>query len=156
MPKKALFQDRNLTHLPLKTSNLLLPLRVATFFTQWNLSVAKNCWQEFKFQIPNSIFLIWNSCISEALLKDEFCSCAPTASPWVAPSCVPAFRVRPSPTVFWEKPQTLQGGQEKSHLSWAGDCEEIGKIVKCKTSRRRCRHRRNTGKVQTLSGWRQP
>ena len=46
------------SYLPLKTSNLLLPLRVATFFTQWNLSVAKNCWQEFKFQIPNSIFLI--------------------------------------------------------------------------------------------------
>ena len=27
------------------SSKLLLPLRVATFFTQWNLSVAKNYWQ---------------------------------------------------------------------------------------------------------------
>ena len=33
--------------IPLKTSKMLFPLRGATFFTQWNLSVAKNYWQEF-------------------------------------------------------------------------------------------------------------
>ena len=58
---------------------------------------------------------------------------------------------------FGRSPKPSKVVRRKATCPVPGDCEEIGKIVKCETSRRRRRrHRRNTGKVQTLSGWRQP
>ena len=57
---------------------------------------------------------------------------------------------------FGRSPKPCKVVRRKATCPEPGDCEEIGKIVKCETSRRRRRHGRNTGKVQTLSGWRQP
>ena len=57
---------------------------------------------------------------------------------------------------FGRSPKPCKVVRRKATCPEHGDSEEIGKIVNCETSRRRRRHGRNTGKVQTLSGWRQP
>ena len=57
---------------------------------------------------------------------------------------------------FGRSPKPCKVVRRKATCPEPWDCGEIGKIVKCETSRRRRRHGRNTGKVQTLSGWRQP
>ena len=48
---------------------------------------------------------------------------------------------------FGRSPKPCKVVRRKATCPEPGDCEEIGK---CETSRQ------NTGKVQTLSGWRQP